>query len=60
LTNQLRRSATDLIDHYARRMLIENSISDGVDFFHMRQSRPVMIVGARSKRQQCASQSTAI
>lgn len=35
LTNQLRRSATDLIDHYARRMLIENSISDGVDFFHM-------------------------
>jgi hypothetical protein len=35
LTNQLRRSAVDLIEHYARRMLIENSISDGVDFFHM-------------------------
>ena len=35
LTNQLRRSAPNLIDHYARRMLIENSISDGVDFFHL-------------------------
>jgi hypothetical protein len=35
VTNQLRRSAPDLIDNYARRMLIENSISDGVDFFHM-------------------------
>lgn len=35
LTNQLRRGAADLIEHYARRMLIENSISDGVDFFHM-------------------------
>lgn len=35
LTNQLRRGAADLIEHYAKRMLIENSISDGVDFFHM-------------------------
>jgi len=35
LSNQLYRSAADLIEHYARRMLIENSISDGVDFFHM-------------------------
>jgi len=35
LTNQLRRGATGLIDTYARRMLIENSISDGVDFFHI-------------------------
>lgn len=35
LTNQLRRSAADLIEHYAKRMLIENSISDGIDFFHM-------------------------
>lgn len=35
LTNQLRRGAPGLIDSYARRMLIENSISDGVDFFHM-------------------------
>lgn len=35
LTNQLHRGAVDLIGHYAQRMLIENSISDGVDFFHM-------------------------
>ena len=35
LSNQLRRGAADLIEHYAKRMLIENSISDGVDFFHM-------------------------
>ena len=35
LTNQLRRSASKLITRYARRMLIENNIQDGVDFFHM-------------------------
>jgi hypothetical protein len=35
LTNQLRRSATKLIERYARRMLIENNIEDGVNFFHM-------------------------
>jgi hypothetical protein len=35
LSNQLSRGAADLIEHYAQRMLIENSISDGVDFFHM-------------------------
>ena len=35
VTNQLRRGASGLIDTYARRMLIESSISDGVDFFHM-------------------------
>lgn len=35
LTNQLRRGAVGLIEDYAKRMLIENSISDGVDFFHM-------------------------
>ena len=35
LSNQLVRGAADLIEHYAKRMLIENSISDGVDFFHM-------------------------
>lgn len=35
LTNQLRRGAAGLIESYAKRMLIENSISDGVDFFHM-------------------------
>jgi hypothetical protein len=35
LTNQLRRSAAKLIKRYAQRMLIENSIADGIDFFHM-------------------------
>ncbi len=35
LTNQLRRAAPTLIGRYARRMLIENSIADGIDFFHM-------------------------
>jgi hypothetical protein len=35
LSNQLHRGAGDLIEHYAKRMLIENSISDGVDFFHI-------------------------
>ena len=35
LTNQLRRSPAKLIGRYAQRMLIENGIEDGVDFFHM-------------------------
>ena len=35
LTNQLRRSAVHLIGRYAQRMLIENGIADGIDFFHM-------------------------
>jgi hypothetical protein len=35
ITNQLRRSARKLIGRYARRMLIENEIEDGIDFFHM-------------------------
>ena len=35
VTNQLRRPAVSLVESYAKRMLIENSISDGVDFFHM-------------------------
>ena len=35
LTNQLRRSPTKLLERYARRMLIENNIEDGVSFFHM-------------------------
>jgi hypothetical protein len=35
LTNQLGRSASHLIGRYAQRMLIENNIEDGVDFFHM-------------------------
>jgi len=35
LTNQLTRSACHLIGRYAQRMLIENNIADGIDFFHM-------------------------
>ena len=35
LTNQLTRSASRLISRYAQRMVIENSIADGIDFFHM-------------------------
>jgi hypothetical protein len=35
LTNQLRRSPSTLIGRYAKRMLIENNIEDGVNFFHM-------------------------
>jgi Transposase DDE domain len=35
LSNQLHRSAPKLIERYARRMTIENSIQDGIDFFHM-------------------------
>jgi len=35
LTNQLRRSPAQLIGRYAQRMLIENNIADGIDFFHM-------------------------
>lgn len=35
LTNQLRRSAPKLVKRYAQRMIIENSIQDGIDFFHM-------------------------
>jgi hypothetical protein len=35
LTNQLKRSASHLIGRYAQRMLIENNIEDGIEFFHM-------------------------
>jgi len=35
ITNQLRRSPTTLIGRYAQRMVIENGIADGIDFFHM-------------------------
>jgi hypothetical protein len=35
LTNQLSPSAHRLIERYAQRMLIENNIADGIDFFHM-------------------------
>lgn len=35
ITNQLNASPSKLIGRYAKRMLIENGIQDGVDFFHM-------------------------
>jgi Transposase DDE domain len=35
LTNQLARTASKLVGRYAQRMIIENSIADGIDFFHM-------------------------
>jgi hypothetical protein len=35
LTNQRTRSVIKLIERYAQRMLIENHIEDGIDFFHM-------------------------
>jgi Transposase DDE domain len=35
LTNQMRRAASTLIERYAKRMVIENGIADGIDFFHM-------------------------
>jgi hypothetical protein len=35
LTNQLTRSAPSLVERYAQRMIIENTIADGIDFFHM-------------------------
>lgn len=35
ITNQLKRSAAKLIGRYAQRMIIENGIADGIDFFHM-------------------------
>jgi hypothetical protein len=35
LTNQLTRTAAHLVERYAQRMIIENSIADGIDFFHM-------------------------
>jgi len=35
ITNQRRRSPAKLIQRYAQRMIIENGIADGIDFFHM-------------------------
>lgn len=35
ITNILRRSPATLIGRYAERMIIENGIADGIDFFHM-------------------------
>jgi transposase len=35
ITNELRRTPIKLIQRYAQRMIIENRIADGIDFFHM-------------------------
>lgn len=35
LTNHMRKSAAKIIGRYARRMIIENGIADGIEFFHM-------------------------
>jgi len=35
LTNYLKLSAAKLVERYARRMIIENGIQGGVDFYHM-------------------------
>ena len=35
LTNQMDAPVGPLIDRYARRMVIENTIADAIDFFHM-------------------------
>jgi hypothetical protein len=35
LTNQLHRAPTKLIERYAQRMVIENSIAEAINFFHM-------------------------
>lgn len=35
LTNQLRRAPATLIARYAKRMVIENQIAEGINFFHM-------------------------
>jgi hypothetical protein len=35
ITNQLHRAPSKLIDRYAQRMVIENSIAEGINFFHM-------------------------
>ncbi len=35
LTNHLRLGAPTVITRYAQRMIIENQIADGIDFFHM-------------------------
>ena len=35
LTNETKTFASQLVDRYARRMVIENAIADLIDFFHM-------------------------
>ena len=34
-TNQMKTSASQFVDRYARRMVIENAVADAIDFFHM-------------------------
>ena len=35
LTNQLQRASSQLIGRYAQRRVIENSLAEGINFFHM-------------------------
>lgn len=35
MTNRMEEKPAELVDRYARRMLIENSIEDAINFFHM-------------------------
>ena len=35
VTNRLREPVGQVVDRYARRMVIENAIADAIDFFHM-------------------------
>jgi len=35
ITNQMNRSAPKIIQRYAQRMIIENNIAHGIDYFHM-------------------------
>ena len=35
ITNHLQRTPVKLIERYAQRMIIENRIAEGIDFFHM-------------------------
>ncbi len=35
ITNYMNKGAAELIDRYARRMLVENAIQDAINFFHM-------------------------
>ena len=35
VTNQLTRTAAKLVGQYAQRMIIKDSIADGIEFFHM-------------------------
>ena len=50
-TNQMTRSASHLIGRYARRMLIENNIADGIDFFHRDALSSAVALKANCDRQ---------